>query len=60
MIYSVDFSIKINDRFSTIHTAFVYALSVSECRKSVKEIKNKLAASQKHDIHIFIEETLAC
>lgn len=56
MLYSVDFTIRVNETFSTILTAFIHAMSVSECMALAEDIKQDLRESKKHQIHIFIEE----
>lgn len=55
MLYSVDFSIKINGDFHTIHTAFIHAESVSRCNDLAKNIKADLLGNKNQNIHIFIE-----
>lgn len=55
MIYEVDFAIKINNTFQTIHTAFIEAISVSECQHKAETIKDKLPHAKTEDIRIFIE-----
>lgn len=55
MLYSVDFSILVNECFSTIHTAFIHATTVSECKDLAEDIKVKLPENKNHHVHIFIE-----
>lgn len=55
MLYAVDFDIKVNQRFCTVHTAFIHASSVSECMNKAEEIKESLPANKSHQVHIFIE-----
>jgi hypothetical protein len=55
MIFPVDFAIKINDSFCTVHTALIYAQSVSECQDKAEEIRESLPQNKKHHVHIFIE-----
>ncbi|MED3549988.1 hypothetical protein [Cytobacillus praedii] len=55
MLYSVDFSIQVNGCFSTIHTAFIHATTVSECKDLAEDIKVNLPESKSHHVHIFIE-----
>lgn len=55
MLYEVDFSIKISENFSTIHTAFIHALSVSECQGKAKTIRDTLPQMKEHQVHIFIK-----
>lgn len=55
MLYEVDFSIKFNDSFNTIHTAFIHAQSVSECQGEAKAIRATLPQIKEHQIHIFIK-----
>ncbi|MFE4522160.1 hypothetical protein ACFRCQ_08375 [Cytobacillus firmus] len=56
MLFSVDFSIRVNESFQTVHWAFIPAESVTECREVAQEIKANLPESQKHQVHIFIEQ----
>ncbi|NNU91845.1 hypothetical protein ETC01_00665 [Geobacillus sp. NFOSA3] len=53
MLFEVEFTIKENGSFQTIHTALVYALSVSECRQIASEIADQLG---KGGIQFFISE----
>lgn len=55
MLYSVDFSIRINEMFHTIYTAFIHAMSVSECMSLAEDIKNNLPENKKYHVRIFIE-----
>ncbi|MBS4191780.1 hypothetical protein KHA94_16440 [Bacillus sp. FJAT-49705] len=54
MLYSVDFSVRVNNIFSTIHTAFIPAISVSECMHLAEEMKANLTENNKQQIYIFI------
>lgn len=56
MLYAVDFSIRVNESFSTIYTALIHAISVSECMGIAEEIKDTLPENKKQHVHIFIEE----
>ncbi|MEK3955401.1 hypothetical protein [Psychrobacillus sp. FSL K6-1464] len=42
VLYEIEFLTKTGDIFSTLHTAFVTAISVSECHVIAEEIKEKL------------------
>jgi hypothetical protein len=53
MLFEVEFATKENGYFETIHTALVYALSVSECRQIASEIADQLG---KGGIQFFISE----
>jgi hypothetical protein len=53
MLFEVEFATKENGYFETIHTALVYALSVSECRQIASEIANQLGTD---GIRFFISE----
>lgn len=55
MVYEVDFSIQINKTFHTIHKAFIFAVSVSECQVKAESIRDELIQSKNHHVHIFIE-----
>lgn len=55
MLYKVDFAIKIKGVFNTIQSAFIQAISVSECQDKAEEIRDTLPAYKKHHIYIFIE-----
>ena len=55
MLYLVDFSIKINGNFNSVHNELIFANSVSECKKIADIICNELSANCRNDIHIFIE-----
>lgn len=56
MLFTVDFSIKVNGLFSTIYTAFIDALTVSECKQKAEYIKEKLPENKHHHVHVFIEQ----
>jgi hypothetical protein len=55
MLYEVDFSIKINGRFKSLHKELIFANSVTECRDKAKLIRDELLQNDKNQIHIFIE-----
>lgn len=55
MIYEVDFAIKLHGTFQTIYTAFIEAMSVSECQYKAEKIKENLPQDKTQDIRIFIE-----
>lgn len=55
MLYPVDFSIKLNGSFQTIHSELIYASSVSECQETAKSIRKELPQHQHYEVHIFIE-----
>lgn len=55
MIYPVDFSIKVNDSFCTIHSELIFANSVSECQDVAENIRETLPQYKKHHVLIFIE-----
>jgi hypothetical protein len=54
MLFEVNFDLKINGNFQTIHTAFVFADSVSECQEKAESIRNELPQSKRQHVHIFI------
>lgn len=56
MLYAVDFAIKLNGTFHTIHTAFIEAISVSECQHKAEEMREELPQAKTQHIRIFIEE----
>lgn len=55
MFYAVDFSIKVNNCFHTVHTAFIEAQSVSECQHQAEKLREQITMNKDHHIHIFIE-----
>jgi hypothetical protein len=55
MLYEVDFAIKINQCFQTVHKAFIDAESVSECQDHAEEVREQLPVNQNNHVHIFIE-----
>lgn len=55
MLYKVDFSIKVNDSFCTVHKVFIFAESVSECQDKAEEIRDTIPQNENNDIRIFIE-----
>jgi hypothetical protein len=55
MIYPVDFSIKINHSFCTIHSELIFADSVSECQEKAENIRDHLPQHRKQHVHIFID-----
>ena len=54
MLFEVDFSIKIDGDFCTVHTELIPALSVSECRIVAERIKQDLKSNHGQEIYIFI------
>ncbi|GAA0313606.1 hypothetical protein GCM10008967_00110 [Bacillus carboniphilus] len=58
MLFSVDFDIKINQSFSTVHTEIIPAISISECQDKAEQIREQLPLNQNNHIHIFIEEVV--
>ncbi len=55
MMYEVDFSIKLNGSFYSIHKEFIFAQSISECQDHAENILNGLPHNRNHHVHIFIE-----
>jgi hypothetical protein len=55
MVFEVNFALKFNGNFQTIHKAFVFAESVSDCQEKSESIRDELALNKNHHIHIFIE-----
>jgi hypothetical protein len=55
MVFEVNFAVKINGNFQTVHKAFVFAESVSECQEKSEGIREELSLNKKHHIHIFID-----
>jgi hypothetical protein len=53
VLFEVEFTIKENGSVQTIHTALVYAQSVSECRQIALEIADQIG---KGGIQFFISE----
>lgn len=56
MLFEVDFSIKVNDSFCTVHKQFIFAQSVSECQEQAEEILETLPQQKSHHVYIFIED----
>ncbi|MEH7122082.1 hypothetical protein V7127_02435 [Bacillus sp. JJ1773] len=56
MLFSVDFSIQLNGDFHTIHSAFIHAENVTECKKMAEKIKGELPENKHYHVHIFIGE----
>lgn len=54
MLYEVDFTVRVNETFSTILTAFIHAISVSECMSIAEDMKLELPASKDSEVFIFI------
>ncbi|MFD2442901.1 hypothetical protein ACFSO7_02775 [Bacillus sp. CGMCC 1.16607] len=54
MLFEVDFSIKIDGDFYTVHTELIPALSVSECKIMAENIKQDLRRIHVQEIYIFI------
>jgi len=54
MLFEVDFALRINGNYQTIHTAFVAADSVSECMDKAEGIRDELPQSKNQHVHIFI------
>jgi hypothetical protein len=46
MLFEVEFVTKENGYFETIHTALIYALTVTECRTIALEIAQQLGGIQ--------------
>jgi hypothetical protein len=55
MVFEVNFAIKINGNFKSVHQAFVFAEGVSDCQEKSEGIREELPQNKKHQIHIFIE-----
>ncbi|UOE54940.1 hypothetical protein [Cytobacillus oceanisediminis] len=55
MLFSVDFTIECNGGFSTVHTALIHAMSVTECKSVAEDILEELPELTDQKIHIFIE-----
>jgi hypothetical protein len=55
MVYSVDFTIKVQDSFCTIHTELICATSVSECMDMAEKVKEHIHQKRKQKVHYFIE-----
>jgi hypothetical protein len=55
MLFEVDFAVKINGNFQTVHKEFVFAESVSDCQDKAETIRNELLVNNNHHVHIFIE-----
>jgi hypothetical protein len=55
MVYEVNFVIKINGNFQSVHRAIVFAESVSDCQEKSESIREELSQNKKQHIHIFIE-----
>ncbi|CEG25973.1 hypothetical protein [Bacillus sp. B-jedd] len=55
MVYEIDFSIKVNGNFRSIHNALVQAKSVTECQTIADEIRQEIHPTDYQEIHIFIE-----
>jgi hypothetical protein len=55
MLYEVDFSVKVNGNFQTIHKEFIFADSVSECQDKAESIRDLLSQNKQQHVHIFIE-----
>ncbi|MCM3663476.1 hypothetical protein M3204_03620 [Mesobacillus subterraneus] len=55
MLFEVDFAIKINNCFQTVHKAFIDAESVSDCMYQAEEEIEQLPVNKSNQIHIFIE-----
>jgi hypothetical protein len=51
MLFPVDFSIRVNGNFHTVHTELIFANSVSECKQLANEISKTLS---QENIHIFL------
>jgi hypothetical protein len=56
MLFEVDFSIKINGYFQTVHKEFIFAESVSECQDKAESIREELPQNKHNHLHIFIED----
>jgi hypothetical protein len=55
MLFEVDFAIKVHGNFHSVHKAFVFANSVSECQDEAKQIRVDLRQDKNNQVHIFIE-----
>lgn len=52
MLFEVEFVTKTKGNFQTVYTAWIHALSVTECQLSAVEIAQGL----NKDVHFFIQE----
>jgi hypothetical protein len=55
-LYEIEFLTKTGDIFSTLHTAFVSAISVSECHVIAEEIKEDLSVPVNTSIFTEVKE----
>jgi hypothetical protein len=55
MLFEVDFTIKVHGSFHSVHKAFVFANSVSECQDKAEQIRAELRQDKNNQVHIFIE-----
>lgn len=56
VLYEIEFLTKTGDIFSTLHTAFVSAISVSECHVIAEEIKEKLHVPESTYVYTEVKE----
>ena len=55
LLFEVDFALKINGNFQTVHKEFIFAESVSECQFEAESIREELFIRKNQHVHIFIE-----
>ena len=56
VLYEIEFLTKTGDIFSALHTAFVSAISVSECHVIAEEIKEKLLVPESTYVYTEVKE----
>lgn len=56
MLYEVDFCVKIKGNFRTLHSAFLEAISVSECFQKATELANEIPHLKNENVQIYISD----
>lgn len=46
MVYEVDINIQENNEFITLHTAWIQAMNITECRTAANEIAEEIQEDQ--------------
>lgn len=56
VLYEVDFCVKIKGNFRTLHSAFLEAISISECFQKATELSNEIPHLKNENVQIYISD----
>nr|WP_309099095.1 hypothetical protein [Fredinandcohnia onubensis] len=56
VLYEVDFCVKIKGNFRTLHSAFLEAISVSECFQKATDLVDEIPQLKNENVQIYISD----